>query len=144
MCKNNIEIVLDVLKKHDPYGLADLCGRNEYDIEAKEIAKYVNKLNAEELAEKCKEIFTIWLYPKDINHIWLSVAKDIKLISVIENTCIYTLIDDDSTWECSNCRHWWTLTSTPKKSYMNYCPICGAKIIEEKIETFEDILKGIE
>ncbi len=39
---------------------------------------------------------------------------------------IYTLVDDDSnTWECSECREWWTFNSgDPKENYMNYCPKC--------------------
>jgi len=47
--------------------------------------------------------------------------------------CKYVLDDFESNaWECSNCKLLWQLTvGTPKENNMNYCPQCGAKIIEE-------------
>lgn len=56
--------------------------------------------------------------------------------------CIYTLVDDDTnTWECSNCREWWTLIAgLPIDNNMKYCPQCGAEIIENRIETIEELI----
>ena len=55
----------------------------------------------------------------------------------MDNNCIYTLVEPDwSTWECSNCKDLWTLTNgTPEDNHMNYCPHCGYRIVENKIET---------
>ncbi len=49
---------------------------------------------------------------------------------------IYVLVDDDANaWECSECRDLWILNDgTPKDNYMNYCPKCGSKITNIKIE----------
>lgn len=61
------------------------------------------------------------------------------------NTCTYTLYDDCNTWECSNCRDWWTfLSGTPENNYMKYCPMCGAKIIENKIETLDEVIERMD
>lgn len=62
------------------------------------------------------------------------------------NTCTYTLIDDDSNiWECSNCRDVWTfLSGTPEDNQMKYCPMCGTKIIENKIETLDEVIERME
>lgn len=58
-----------------------------------------------------------------------------------QKTCDYILVEDDmNTWECSNCRGWWILNDgTPKENRMNYCPYCGYKIIDNLIETLDDI-----
>jgi hypothetical protein len=60
----------------------------------------------------------------------------------LPDTCIYTLVDDDAnTWECSSCRHWWTLNSgKPEDNGMNYCPRCGLKITENKVETIQELI----
>jgi Zn finger protein HypA/HybF involved in hydrogenase expression len=59
---------------------------------------------------------------------------------------IYILADDDTnTWECSDCREWWTLNSgSPKDNYMNYCPHCGGKITECKTQTLQGLIDGME
>lgn len=50
--------------------------------------------------------------------------------------CNYKLVDSDfNTWECSACKEKWTLNEgTPKQNNMNFCPICGAAIVEEVTE----------
>lgn len=65
---------------------------------------------------------------------------------MIKKTCDYILVEDDmNTWECSNCREWWTLNDgTPKENRMNYCPHCGYEIINNVIETLDDILKQMD
>jgi len=75
----------------------------------------------------------------------MSIDSEFGIKETIMN-CIYVLIDDDfNTWECSNCRGWWTLNSdTPKDNNMNFCPHCGAKIVENKIETFEELIERME
>ncbi len=62
------------------------------------------------------------------------------------NTCIYILVDEDSnSWECSQCREWWMLTSgSPEDNEMKFCPKCGTKIIESKIETVDKLIKEID
>lgn len=57
----------------------------------------------------------------------------------------YTLVDNDvNTWECSDCREWWTLNvGTPKENYMNYCPKCGSEITGEKVESLGELIKQI-
>jgi len=72
--------------------------------------------------------------PKTNIHIPMPKCKSPKEL----NTCTYTLVyDDRNTWECSNCRHWWIFSSgTPEDNQMKYCPMCGTKIIENKIESF--------
>ena len=76
--KNTYEIVLDVLEKYDPYNLADLCGKEEYDIEAVEIANRVN-YDEKRLADWCKEVFKNWLYDNGTSDKkWLIIAKEIK------------------------------------------------------------------
>ena len=59
---------------------------------------------------------------------------------------IYVLVDEDmNTWECSNCREWWTLVDgTPKSNKMRYCPFCGQEIKGEVIETIEDLIEKME
>jgi Zn finger protein HypA/HybF involved in hydrogenase expression len=59
---------------------------------------------------------------------------------------IYTLVEDDSnTWECSECREWWSLEcGTPEDNRMNYCPKCGSKITDIKIETLDELVEGME
>jgi DNA-directed RNA polymerase subunit RPC12/RpoP len=61
------------------------------------------------------------------------------------NTCVYTLVDDDSnSWECSECREWWTLNAgSPEDNEMNFCPKCGSEIVESKIETVEELIEEI-
>jgi hypothetical protein len=65
---------------------------------------------------------------------------------VENNTSTYTLIDEDiNTWECSECKEWWTLIEgTPKDNYMNYCPKCGSKIDDIKIETLDELIDDID
>lgn len=39
--------------------------------------------------------------------------------------------DEWIVYECSNCKEEWVLESgTPEENLYNYCPNCGAKIIE--------------
>lgn len=59
---------------------------------------------------------------------------------------IYTLVDEDTnTWECSDCREWWSLNSgSPTNNHMKYCPFCGSNITECKDETFEELLDEME
>jgi NAD-dependent SIR2 family protein deacetylase len=63
----------------------------------------------------------------------------------MDKTCIYTFIEDDyNTWECSNCREWWIINDgTPYENRMEYCPCCGSKIIENKIENIDELLESI-
>jgi NAD-dependent SIR2 family protein deacetylase len=60
-------------------------------------------------------------------------------------TCTYTLVDEDSnTWECSECRHWWTLNNgSPEDNNMKFCPRCGAEIIRSRIETVEESIDEV-
>lgn len=64
----------------------------------------------------------------------------------MDNNCIYTLVEPDwNAWECSNCKDLWTLTDgTPEDNHMNYCPHCGYEIINNVIETLDDILKQMD
>ena len=49
--------------------------------------------------------------------------------------CTFTRQDNDWTivYECSNCKEVWCYEDgTPKDNCYNYCPECGAKIVEVK------------
>jgi DNA-directed RNA polymerase subunit RPC12/RpoP len=67
----------------------------------------------------------------------LTAILDIKIDDYIqseqEETCTYTLHDDDSnTWKCSECGELWMLNAgTTKENNMNFCPNCGRKIVEK-------------
>jgi hypothetical protein len=61
-------------------------------------------------------------------------------------TCTYTLVDDETnTWECSKCRHWWSLNNgSPFDNNMRFCPFCGKIIWEIEKPTIEELIKLIE
>lgn len=48
--------------------------------------------------------------------------------------CIFTRQDDEwVVYECSNCKEDWCFEDgTPEDNCYNYCPKCGAKIVEVK------------
>ena len=38
----------------------------------------------------------------------------------------------EDNYKCSACGAWWTLLEgTPQDNEMNFCPVCGAKMVEE-------------
>ncbi len=76
--KKNINVVLDILEKYDPYDLAKLCGVQEYEIEAIEIASRASVMDKKELAKWCEEVFTYWLYNINNKKMWMDIAGEIK------------------------------------------------------------------
>lgn len=76
---DTIEVVIDVLGKHDPYKIIELVlDRYEYSLEAVEIANRVSVLNEVDLAKWCEDVFAFWLYRINDDEMWLKIAKEIK------------------------------------------------------------------
>lgn len=76
---DTIEVVIDVLGKHDPYKIIGLVlDRYEYSYEAVEIANRVSVLNEDALAKWCEDVFAFWLYRIENDGMWLEIAKEIK------------------------------------------------------------------
>lgn len=76
---DTIEVVIDVLGKHDPYRIIELIlDKYEYGLEAVEIANRVFVLNEVDLAKWCEEVFAFWLYRIRDDEMWLMIAKEIK------------------------------------------------------------------
>lgn len=76
---DTIEVVIDVLGKHDPYKIIGLVlDRYEYSLEAVEIANRVSVLNEDALAKWCEDVFAFWLYRIENDEMWLDIARDIK------------------------------------------------------------------
>ena len=40
----------------------------------------------------------------------------------------------DGNYKCSECGSWWTCDKPPIESGLKYCPNCGAKMEEDKME----------
>ena len=78
LLKSKYDVVLDILAKYDPVGLADLCGKNEYSIEAIDIANRAGVLEVDDLAEWCKEVFLFWFSKCGNNVNWHDMATEIK------------------------------------------------------------------
>jgi rubrerythrin len=100
--------------------------------------KNINHLVMKDIDEKLKEKFK--------EEFIKSIKEYSRNAIIVENTSVYTLVDDNTnTWECSVCREWWwLLEGTPKNNNMNYCPICGAKIVGEKIEAIEELIEEMD
>lgn len=78
LLESKYDVVLDILAKYDPVGLIDWCGRNEYSIEAIDIANRADVLEVDDLAEWCKEVILFWFseYGDSVN--WHDMATEIK------------------------------------------------------------------
>jgi len=75
---DRIEAVLNILAKYDIMGIGDYCSKDEYEIEAIEIANRSEITTLEELSLYIKEVFKFW-FNEDVNKLLCDeIADDIR------------------------------------------------------------------
>lgn len=75
---NHIKIVLDVLHKYDPIGVATVGNESEYEPEAIDIGNKCSVVTTEYLALYIRDCFNFWFNEKLNLELCEKMAKEIK------------------------------------------------------------------
>lgn len=87
-------------------------------------------MDLEQSKWRCKEL------TKEAHAGWIGISNQIAIGNVLKELekkeCKYIRQDNDwIVYQCSNCKMDWVFEEDePKDSEFNYCPKCGAKIVE--------------